>query len=72
MADQREVGRFTCRGSDGQENTIIRFEQRDVASQTWGPGPFRTTSGILVYEMADGPYQLGDTGITLDCNEPSS
>jgi hypothetical protein len=32
-----------------------------------GPGTLRTTSGIPVYQMADGPYQLGDTGITLDC-----
>jgi len=71
MAMQREAGRFKCRGSDGREYTVIRFEQRDVASQTWEPGPLRTTTGILVYEMADGPHQLGDTGITLDCSGSS-
>jgi hypothetical protein len=64
---QRETGRFTCRGSDGHEYTVIGFDQRDIASETWGPGPLRTTTGIPVYQMADGPYQLGNTGITLDC-----
>jgi hypothetical protein len=47
--------------------TVIRFDHRDIASETWGPGPLQTTTGILVYQMPDGPYQLGDTGITLDC-----
>ena len=69
MTMERKAGRLRCRGSDGREYIVIRYELRDRDRLLWGEGPLRTTDGITVYQMQDGPYQLGDTGITLDCVE---
>ena len=79
MKHVRHTGTFTARSNSGRETIIhiyTRFEDactpEDPYAVVAGANEFRTPEGLAVTRLAQGEYQVAQTGVRLHSDDPNA